>query len=256
MNKNWGLDPLGGGMNEEFTQRLTAFFDYIHYGDRDIDNCLCFIAKNLIPLLSPIHISLYKQDNHPTISKLGQWGTKLTNELPEIGSFLNLSIENSFLYAQTEIEIDEENIFEHIGLDSINSRPIKLITIPVHPNLSLVLLINNEPSDIDRFLMKSISSIISLLMKYEDMGVTKFGSRSDAIYSKTNALRQKQLTDRQVLIKEGIVKGQTNREIALNIGFSESLVRQETVQIFKHFLVTRRSELMDIESNVDSNYNT
>ena len=52
------------------------------------------------------------------------------------------------------------------------------------------------------------------------------------------------LTDRQSIITVEIANGLSNREIAAKIGYSESLVRQETIQIYKALQIVGRNELV------------
>ena len=55
---------------------------------------------------------------------------------------------------------------------------------------------------------------------------------------------QSALSERQLLIKDLIVKGFTNYEIAKKIGYSHSLVRQESIKIFSKLGIKDRKELM------------
>jgi DNA-binding CsgD family transcriptional regulator len=52
------------------------------------------------------------------------------------------------------------------------------------------------------------------------------------------------LSNRQKVILEMLSKGATNSEIALEIGYSESLVRQETIEIYRSLGVSGRKELI------------
>lgn len=55
------------------------------------------------------------------------------------------------------------------------------------------------------------------------------------------------LTSRQWIIVQAIQNGLTNPAIAQDLGFSESLVRQETMQIYRKLGVTGRRELIEKE---------
>ena len=55
------------------------------------------------------------------------------------------------------------------------------------------------------------------------------------------------LTTRQWTILNAIRKGLTNLEIAIELGFSESLIRQETVQIYRKLGVSGRKEILDAD---------
>lgn len=51
------------------------------------------------------------------------------------------------------------------------------------------------------------------------------------------------LTHRQDVIVESLKRGKTNKEIAEDLDFSESLIRQETVQIYRKLGITGRKQL-------------
>jgi DNA-binding CsgD family transcriptional regulator len=54
-----------------------------------------------------------------------------------------------------------------------------------------------------------------------------------------------ELTPRQELIKKLVLQGMTNQQIAIEIGFSDSLVRQETMAIYAALNVSGRKELLE-----------
>jgi DNA-binding CsgD family transcriptional regulator len=53
-----------------------------------------------------------------------------------------------------------------------------------------------------------------------------------------------ELSSRQKVILEMLSKGATNAEIALEVGYSESLIRQETIEIYRTLGVSGRKELI------------
>jgi DNA-binding NarL/FixJ family response regulator len=57
--------------------------------------------------------------------------------------------------------------------------------------------------------------------------------------------RNLELTQRQALIKNLMEKGYTNVAIANEIGFSESLVKQETMTIYSLLNISGRKELLN-----------
>jgi DNA-binding CsgD family transcriptional regulator len=59
-------------------------------------------------------------------------------------------------------------------------------------------------------------------------------------------LPRRELTPRQELISDLLVKGFSNPYIAQEIGYSESLVRQETIIIYAAMRVSGRKELMNL----------
>lgn len=59
----------------------------------------------------------------------------------------------------------------------------------------------------------------------------------------------KELTSRQKIILSEIRRGKTNETIALGLNFSSSLIRQETMEIYRKKQVSGRKELMEMEND-------
>jgi len=62
------------------------------------------------------------------------------------------------------------------------------------------------------------------------------------------------LSDRQCIIASMISEGKTNREIATELKFSESLVRKETMKIFEFYGIAKREELSQFKSGKSNVY--
>lgn len=60
---------------------------------------------------------------------------------------------------------------------------------------------------------------------------------------------RKDLTSRQEIILSEIRRGKTNETIALGLNFSSSLIRQETMEIYRKKGVSGRKELMEIDGD-------
>jgi DNA-binding CsgD family transcriptional regulator len=59
----------------------------------------------------------------------------------------------------------------------------------------------------------------------------------------------KELTSRQEIILNELRRGKTNETIALSLNFSSSLIRQETMEIYRKMGVSGRKELMEMDTN-------
>jgi DNA-binding CsgD family transcriptional regulator len=70
---------------------------------------------------------------------------------------------------------------------------------------------------------------------------TEYESMREAFASNSNhAAKSSAMTGRQMQILEGIIEGKTNFEIASELGYSVSTVRQETIKIYQTLNVTGR----------------
>ncbi len=106
----------------------------------------------------------------------------------------------------------------------------------------------------DDFFLLAVGSMLALHISrlnqasanLDSTGVKNTHDSDDAIdrNGKAGSLDgNRALSHRQDVILEGLKRGKTNREIADDLDFSESLIRQETVQIYRKLGVTGRKQL-------------
>lgn len=86
--------------------------------------------------------------------------------------------------------------------------------------------------------------IIGSILAIEFTQVRSFEGLGQATMQKSPAGNYS-LTPRQWEVLAGIRRGETNAEVAVDLGFSESLIRQETVQIYRKLGVTGRKEILE-----------
>ena len=116
------------------------------------------------------------------------------------------------------------------------------VIIPLLPNyfasLSLQIKISDEASNREYF--DALRSVINLYLTL-DSKVNR-APRERARIRKENR-NGPNLTERQELVLELIQEGKTNRTIALSMGYSESLIRQETMVIYRKLGIEGRRDL-------------
>ena len=109
-------------------------------------------------------------------------------------------------------------------------------------------------SEEDNFFLLAVGSLLALHFArlteasvYLDSNTTKSAHDSDDVMERDATGRSfpgdRALTHRQDVIVEALKRGKTNKEIAEDLDFSESLIRQETVQIYRKLGVTGRKQL-------------
>jgi len=87
-----------------------------------------------------------------------------------------------------------------------------------------------------------LTAIGSLLGLYASRLPTELVHEAIKVKEKIQ-LEEVPLTDRQLVIAGMLERGYSNSQIGLEIGYSESLVRQETVSIYKKLNVTGREAM-------------
>ena len=117
------------------------------------------------------------------------------------------------------------------------------LVCPTLPYGLIAITLNDSPK-IDRELeqfIKTVGYIVSLHF-HREKSASK-GPRESRIQQSLKGSGV--LTERQILIKNLIQKGFSNPQIASEIGYSESLVRQETMAIYSALDISGRKELLD-----------
>lgn len=116
------------------------------------------------------------------------------------------------------------------------------ILIPLLPNFLAVLTtrieVKESPNVLDYF--NSLRAVLQLFLMTKSRSVQLLGYDRKR---ETNELVGSKLTERQDLILTLIQQGLTNVIIAQRLGYSESLIRQETITIYKKLGVNGRRDL-------------
>jgi DNA-binding CsgD family transcriptional regulator len=115
------------------------------------------------------------------------------------------------------------------------------VAVPILPFGAFFLALNGEPSRDGSFepFLRCIGHLLALSLRQS----AEKGSGVD-VKSARKKSSSKELTSRQEVIVELLSKGFTNNEISKEIGYSESLIRQETVTIYAVIGVSGRKELI------------
>ena len=117
------------------------------------------------------------------------------------------------------------------------------LVCPTLPYGLLALTLDSCPKltrELEEFI-RTVSSLVSLhhqkdKLKPKIKGNSEYNSGSE---------KKGALSERQLLIKKLMLKGFSNPQIAAEIGYSESLVRQETMAIFAALNISGRKELLE-----------
>jgi DNA-binding NarL/FixJ family response regulator len=105
------------------------------------------------------------------------------------------------------------------------------------------MILMNEKAPVGEEFQSFLKSIGSLL-------AIQLHSLNTCVQSHTGELQSiQELTKRQVIIKNLLEKGFTNAQIAQEIGYSDSLVRQESIAIYSALQVSGRKDLIRLVAN-------
>jgi DNA-binding CsgD family transcriptional regulator len=165
------------------------------------------------------------------------WGNiPLTIEVP-----LTVSVKtNQLVLIRREEAVEKYPIL--VEYKGIPEKWDSYIVIPILPFGAIALTLNSVPvieSELESFL-RAVGALALLFVQRNQLRVEVYKRKSQV----ARVTRQGVLTERQVLIKRLMEKGHTNNEIAQEIGYSESLVRHETMAIYATLNISGRQELL------------
>ncbi len=112
------------------------------------------------------------------------------------------------------------------------------------PDIGVVVTFCSEKLEVtpqvEEFLL-AIGGVLSM-----QLSQPQFGAKLEIHGSHNDTVTSIALTPRQWIVLSAIKRGLTNPAIAKELEFSESLIRQETVQIYHKLGVSGRKELLDL----------
>jgi DNA-binding CsgD family transcriptional regulator len=109
------------------------------------------------------------------------------------------------------------------------------VSIPINDNYFTQISRYHPLEENDELYYQNLQSVLQI-----------YFSKIGKVSHEAGDLYGKELTQRQQDIYELVKKGLTNEEIALQIGFSSSLVKQETMLVFSKLGVSGRKGLTDL----------
>jgi DNA-binding CsgD family transcriptional regulator len=117
------------------------------------------------------------------------------------------------------------------------------IVTPILPFGTFALALDSVPvidPDLEAFL-RAVGALVLFFIQQPRVRVDPHSRK----HSVSKNRKQGLLTERQILIRGMMEKGYTNPAIAEEIGYSESLVRQETMAIYANLNISGRRELLE-----------
>jgi DNA-binding CsgD family transcriptional regulator len=118
-----------------------------------------------------------------------------------------------------------------------------IVAVPIHAYgvYSITSFKQPELDEVHEGFLRTVGQLASVAFSKSQMANRLRGKTGKVLSSQ----RKSELTSRQELIKKLILRGLTNSEIGAEIGYSDSLVRQETMAIYAALNVSGRKELLE-----------
>jgi DNA-binding CsgD family transcriptional regulator len=236
-----------------YLMRVAGLAHFLAEGEKPSDELAKFLVLKTFAELSPtaLYIAEISDDGYlsPVVGfgfdklQVAQWGRfPLSMHLPitecvrKDKCVIVRSVDDFFTFYPITREIE-----------NINTDWEAVMAFPMLPFGVGFMILDKQPDDSDDliYFARAVGAMIALhflkVPVYESSRIRK---------GKKGSGRQSlDLTERQKVIHQLMLKGFTNAQIALELGYSESLIRQETIQIFRILGVSGRKEILLAESN-------
>lgn len=192
---------------------------------------------------SAIYLGEVQRDGHLLMKSSFGFDEKYVSQWFRIPLTLNIPIVEAVRNDSEALFLTKEDFFTNYpqvnSLGAVETNWESVVASSIQSKVVYMLVFNSVPkvdADFNSFI-KTIGHLISLrLDENSDIQETTVQS----------PLPRSELTPRQKMIHDLLVKGFSNPYIALEIGYSESLVRQETIVIYSTMRVSGRKELMNL----------
>jgi DNA-binding CsgD family transcriptional regulator len=232
-----------------YLKKIEALSRYLVANDSRSDEICRFLNFEIFDYLQSRAIFFARLSNEAVLSPVGHYGFP-EQAVSSWGSFpltVNLPItaavsRNTCIQVNSHKEmIEQYPIFK--DLSHTDSDWGSLLAVPVHAYgvYSIVSYAKPEMSDEHDGFLRTIGQLASIGFSKSHLA-SLIDSRKKV--GRNGSFQKSTLTPRQELIKKLILRGMTNTEIGSEIGFSESLIRQETMSIYAALGVSGRKELL------------
>ena len=227
--------------------RLSNIANYLSH-ERDLPSAIQYLALNAWSTGEVCGVYLARINSDVSLIHQASFGFNRghINQIENYGLSKHVALMHSIRKQGPVIHVHSEkdlNIDKGLAVNSEGRSWKTTVYIPLLPNFALSIStlskISNSKENSEYFsALRSVLSLYIHLIDERNQGV-----RHRVQKSKGFEIGEK-LTERQELILTLIKGGKTNITIANQMGYSESLIRQETMVIYQKLGIDGRRELM------------
>ena len=225
-------------------QKISEFSNYLASSPKSYNAITQFMVMNTFKdyhLLNGLIMELTEEGLVCPIGGFG-WPQAVFESTPDFPINGNLPLTNAI--RNNQIIVIQNNaalILQYPESGSLPDGWVSGIVIPAYP-IGAIFVSSSELFEINHEKEIMLTAIGSLLGLYASRLPSELIEVAIKVKEKIK-LEQVPLTERQLVIAGMLERGFSNSQIGLEIGYSESLIRQETVSIYKKLNVTGREAM-------------
>lgn len=220
--------------------------DFLANGKRSIDEICKYLILHTFNKFKPqaIYLGQLESDGNLVLKSSFGFDPQYISQWERIPLFIDIPINNAIRNDEVYVFLNQEDFFARYpaaeSLGTVSRDWVSCFAGPVQSLGSFLVVLNGNIEtclEFDHF-VRAVGNLLALHIM-DQVPVHELVSMKSSLHS-----TQRRLTPRQELIRDLLVKGFTNPQIAAEIGYSESLVRQETIAIYSTLRVSGRKELI------------
>lgn len=226
-----------------YVKEISAFAAYLAQSRRSLDEICKYLIVVSLKSLAPraIYVGEVTHDGHIEMRSSFGFDADYVGQWQRIPVSVNIPLTESIAKDECVMVPSKKEFFRNypdlMNLGTIDDNWNCCIAVPMQSQGAYFLVLHGNPT-MDSEFEQYLRSIGSLIVLHLRDGVLRIST------SQAKDVVKEKLSDRQVLICDLLSKGYTNPEIAREIGYSESLVRQETIAIYAFLGISGRKELI------------
>ena len=232
-----------------YLKHIAGLASFVAEGERTAEELAKFLVLRTFRELSPKAIYISELSSDGCLVPIASFGIDKLR-ITQWGKFhlsFHLTITECARQGETIIIRSPDDLFTRYPLakeiEDIHTDWKTSIVFSILPLGVCLLMLDDQPSDSEDELLflEAVGAILVLQLSripiYKSLKVNSANNGAGTLHI--------ELTERQKVIHELMFKGFTNAQIAVEVGYSESLVRQETIHIFRVLGVSGRKEIIE-----------
>ena len=231
--------------------KITELSGFLSRSPRSYNEVAQFLSLRILNDFQPVCLYIAELIETGVLCPLGSFGY----ESKDIANFQEVSLQEKTpmtlaVSSNDVVVVDNEvtKLKQFTVLEVMQSNPNwkSLISVPAYPNGGFTFLsaITVDLKETDRLFLIAVGSLLGL---YGQSIPPALVDAARIAKEQTN-LEGFPLTQRQLVIAGMLERGHSNFEISQEIGFSESLIRQESVAIYEKLNVSGRKAMQAIHN--------
>ena len=231
--------------------KITELSGFLSRSPRSYNEVAQFLSLRILNDFQPVCLYIAELIETGVLCPLGSFGY----ESKDIANFQEVSLQEKTpmtlaVSSNDVVVVDNEvtKLKQFTVLEVMQSNPHwkTLISVPAYPNGGFTFLsaITVDLKEADQLFLIAVGSLLGL---YGQSIPPALVDAARIAKEQTN-LEGFPLTQRQLVIAGMLERGHSNFEISQEIGFSESLIRQESVAIYEKLNVSGRKAMQAIHN--------